>query len=566
MSKFYGSPNPKEKKIINKQSLIHLGIGFIICMVILYPFFSKNLIYSHDDFAFHRNRLESYYDSVHHGDFFPKVFPNMANGYGYAADLFYPSILMLPYVFLRTVGLSFIQSYYGYMFIIAVSTYVVSYFSIKTIFKDNNIAFTFSVIYTTSTYRLLDQFLRGALGETLAFIFLPLVFLGLFQVFFEDKNKWITLAVSMALLIHSHMITSLIVTISIGLFFIYQFFSKKITAKIFINFIKAIVLSFLLCLYIFVPIIEQNSKIAFNYINNRSIWPTGLNYSFNDLINNSLGNYSGNWENLKPGLGIVLILFIIIGLVYFSRSSKRMKCFYLIGILFAIVATNLFPWVLFKKSYLAFIQFPWRILSIATFFLSLSLSFFIRDLNLKTLKWQIPVVVTIISLSFTLNTLNNFETNQVPSITNKSYSTFAPQAIGGGREYLPIDTDFDAIYENKENEITQSYGVVIREIKKNFKSFYYTVKVESDIATITLPKIAYEGYDVLIDGKQTDYIRKDGLLAFHIEKGFHNVKVTYAGTFLQKSTLTISLFAWLILLAWAIKRQINILKKPTVQF
>jgi hypothetical protein len=566
VSEFSGSPNLKEKKIINKQSLIHLGIGFIICMVILYPFFSKNLIYSHDDFAFHRNRLESYYDSVHYWNFFPKVFPNMANGYGYAADLFYPSILMLPYVFLRTVGLSFIQSYYGYMFIIAVSTYVVSYFSIKTIFKDSNIAFLFSVIYTTSTYRLLDQFLRGALGETLAFIFLPIVFLGLFQVFFEDKNKWITLAVSMALLIHSHMITSLIVTISIGLFFIYQFFSKKITAEIFMNFIKAIVLSFLLCLYIFVPIIEQNSKIAFNYINNRSIWPTGLNYSFNDLINNSLGNYSGNWENLKPGLGTVLILFIIIGLVYFSQSSKGMKCFYLLGILFAIVATNLFPWVLFKKSYLAFIQFPWRILSIATFFLSLSLSFFIRDLNLKTLKWQIPVVVTIILLSFTLNTLNNFETNQVPSITNKSYSTFSPQAIGGGREYLPIDTDFDAIYENKENEITQPYGVVVREIKKEFNSFYYTTNVEPDLATITLPKIAYEGYDVLIDGKQTDYLRKDGLLAFHIEKGFHNVKVTYAGTILQKSTLTISLFVWLSLLALTIKRQIKILKKPAVRF
>jgi hypothetical protein len=452
------------------------------------------------------------------------------------------------------------------MFIIAVSTYVVSYFSIKTIFKDSNIAFLFSVIYTTSTYRLLDQFLRGALGETLAFIFLPIVFLGLFQVFFEDKNKWITLAVSMALLIHSHMITSLIVTISIGLFFIYQFFSKKITAEIFMNFIKAIVLSFLLCLYIFVPIIEQNSKIAFNYINNRSIWPTGLNYSFNDLINNSLGNYSGNWENLKPGLGTVLILFIIIGLVYFSQSSKGMKCFYLLGILFAIVATNLFPWVLFKKSYLAFIQFPWRILSIATFFLSLSLSFFIRDLNLKTLKWQIPVVVTIILLSFTLNTLNNFETNQVPSITNKSYSTFSPQAIGGGREYLPIDTDFDAIYENKENEITQPYGVVVREIKKEFNSFYYTTNVEPDLATITLPKIAYEGYDVLIDGKQTDYLRKDGLLAFHIEKGFHNVKVTYAGTILQKSTLTISLFVWLSLLALTIKRQIKILKKPAVRF
>lgn len=561
MSEFYGSPNSKEKKIINKQSIIDFIIGLVICMVILYPFFSKNLIYSHDDFAFHRNRLESYFDSVHHGNFFPKVFPTMANGYGYAADLFYPSILMLPYVVLRTVGLSFIQSYYGYMFIIAVSTYVVSYFSIRTIFKDNNIAFLFSVFYTTSTYRLLDQFLRGALGETLAFIFLPLVFLGLFQVFFEDKNKWIPLAVSMALLIHSHMITSLIVTISIGLFFIHQFFSKKITTKIFMNFIKAIGLSFLLCLYIFVPIIEQNYKIAFTYINYRAIWPTGLNYSFNDLINNSLGNYSGNWENLKPGLGIVLILFIIIGLVYFSQSSKEMKSFYLIGILFAIVATNLFPWVLFKKSYLAFIQFPWRILSIATFFLSLSLSFFIRDLNLKTLKWQIPIVVTIISLSFTLNTLNNFEANQIPSITNKSYSTFAPQAIGGGREYLPIDTDFNAIYENKENKITQPYGVVVREIKKDFNSFYYTAKVESDLATITLPKTAYEGYSVLIDGEPTESLRKDGLLTFYIEKGFHNIKITYTGTFLQKPSLCISFFSWIIILAVRVKRQINISKK-----
>ena len=74
MNEFYGFPNSKEKKIINKQSIIHFIIGLVICMVILYPFFSKNLIYSHDDFAFHRNRLESYFDSVHHGNFFPKVF------------------------------------------------------------------------------------------------------------------------------------------------------------------------------------------------------------------------------------------------------------------------------------------------------------------------------------------------------------------------------------------------------------------------------------------------------------------------------------------------------------
>jgi hypothetical protein len=465
VSEFRDFFSSKKEKMINKQIIIHLGIGILICIMLLYPFFSKNLIYSHDDFAFHRNRLESYFDSIHHGNFFPKVFPHMANDYGYAADLFYPSIFMLPYVILRTIGFSFIQSYYGYMLVIAIATYAVSYFSIKAIFKDGNLAFLFSVIYTTSTYRLLDQFLRGALGETLAFIFLPLVLLGIVKVFFEEENKWITLAVSMALLIHSHMITSLVVSISIGLFFVYQFFLKKITTKITINFIKAIGLSFLLCSYIFIPILEQNSKIAFNYLMNKQIWSIGLNYSVNELITNSLGNYAGNWGNLKPSIGIVLVIFLIIGLVYFKQASKEMKWFYSLGIIFAIMSTNLFPWILFKTSYLAFIQFPWRILSLSTLFLSLSMSFFIRDLNSKKLVRLVVVVTTLFSLSFTLNILYNFESNQVTSITNEDYQTFAKQVIGGGLEYLPEDTDFDAISENSENKITPPDNTVIKKTR-----------------------------------------------------------------------------------------------------
>jgi len=40
-------------------------------------------------------------------------------------------------------------------------------------------------------YHLNDMYIRNALGEFLSYIFIPLVFLGMYKLFSKEKGEWI---------------------------------------------------------------------------------------------------------------------------------------------------------------------------------------------------------------------------------------------------------------------------------------------------------------------------------------------------------------------------------------
>lgn len=66
------------------------------------PFIWQQQIYNQDDFLFHKARLLAYYTAVvHEHTLVPRVLATMAGGFGYAADMFYNSLALLPFVVLK---------------------------------------------------------------------------------------------------------------------------------------------------------------------------------------------------------------------------------------------------------------------------------------------------------------------------------------------------------------------------------------------------------------------------------------------------------------------------------
>ena len=68
---------------------------------------------------------------------------------------------------------------------------ITMYYFIKKITDDKNVSVVGSVIYMVMPYHLTDMYIRGSLGEFLSFIFIPLVFLGLYNLFNEEKRDWL---------------------------------------------------------------------------------------------------------------------------------------------------------------------------------------------------------------------------------------------------------------------------------------------------------------------------------------------------------------------------------------
>ena len=48
-----------------------------------------------------------------------------------------------------------------------------------------------AILYMLMPYHLNDMYIRNALGEFLSYIFIPLVFLGLYKIFQKEKGIWI---------------------------------------------------------------------------------------------------------------------------------------------------------------------------------------------------------------------------------------------------------------------------------------------------------------------------------------------------------------------------------------
>ena len=61
---------------------------------------------------------------------------------------------------------------------------------IISITKNSNTSALVSIIYLTFPYHLTDLYVRNALGEFMSFMFLPLVFLGLYQLFNTSENHY----------------------------------------------------------------------------------------------------------------------------------------------------------------------------------------------------------------------------------------------------------------------------------------------------------------------------------------------------------------------------------------
>ncbi len=60
--------------------------------------------------------------------------------------------------------------------------------------ENSNVALLASILYMTFPYHLTDLYTRNAVGEYASFMFIPLVFHGLYNMFYtSDKNYYLAI-------------------------------------------------------------------------------------------------------------------------------------------------------------------------------------------------------------------------------------------------------------------------------------------------------------------------------------------------------------------------------------
>ncbi|HFM6410166.1 TPA: hypothetical protein ACG781_003046, partial [Enterococcus faecium] len=94
-----------------------------------------------------------------------------------------------------------------FLYIVTLITLFICHYVMYEITKKHVTSSFFAIIYTTSSFRSVEIFLRGAMGELLAMSILPLILLGFIKLYDSKKESWVMLAISMTLLIYTHVLS-----------------------------------------------------------------------------------------------------------------------------------------------------------------------------------------------------------------------------------------------------------------------------------------------------------------------------------------------------------------------
>ena len=472
-----------------KILLIMLGITFLISI----PYLNFENIFTHD-ISYHVNRIISISEELKLGNFPVLIHSNLLDGFGYANSLFYPELFLYIPAILINLGVEFLTSYKVFTMITTFFTVLLTFYSANRIFKNKNISWTITLLYTGAFYRLTDIYTRGAIGEVLALVFLPLIICGLYEIIFGENKKWWIICFGIFGIINSHVLSfamTAVLILLVCLINIIDIFKDKSKLK---KLVLAGIVSILLTMSFVLPYLEQSFNDKFNVDEKiyNGAFLESYSVSLKELINNKF-----NVGDYYKGIGTVLLVLSLFILKCKDKSSesKFIKQLFWIGIFALFMTTSLFPWELIcnKFNFITTIQFPYRLNIITTVIFSFVGGYAINKI-LENREELINIVYILVILS-TLNLLSSININ-TENYTKEMIINSAP--VGNG-EYKPYglmqdDTKVHDISTQTEYEFTQVGSKI---------EFQYVNDGEKEIK-IHVPLTYYKGYEAYIekvDGK-----------------------------------------------------------------
>ena len=374
-----------------KRGVLLLLLG--VALLASAPLTTNYLPKGHD-IQFHLFRIEGVRDGLFDGQFPVRIHPNTLYGNGYANPTFYPELLLYFPALLRLAGFSVMGAYKAFLFALNLMTALFSYYACARIFRSVKLGVFGSAFYTLSLYRLVNLYTRAAIGEASAMTFLPLVAAGLCAILFDDtdrpayKRAFLPLLAGMTGLFGTHLL-SCEITLPLLAIFCLVFWRRTFSKKRLPALIAAAVGTALLSLAFLAPMLDYMGYDAYNVFgySTANLAKEAVNVTqLFPLLPNAVGESNaaamGARGEMPLGAGFaclaVLLLYPALRRIRRAQNAngregvRVMRFCYIAALALFFMSTNLFPWQwLYDRggavaSVAGLLQFPWRLLSLAT--------------------------------------------------------------------------------------------------------------------------------------------------------------------------------------------------------
>lgn len=555
-------------------------ILFFYCLVLV--FLSHNVINRADsDIEFHMARIVGLAQSIRNFDFLPNLNYLFGNGIGYATPMFYGQWLLYPssvlFIFTKSIKLSVAL----YAFIISFVGSSGSYYFFRKI--NNNSLFTLLVAMLNPL--VYCNFGYGMIAST---ALIPFLLLALYLILFEKKKAGLLLGIVVALLVQTHIISTVILALNVVAFLI--IFFDKITIHSIVEFIKSIIVALMLSIGFIFQFIEQSRSQVFfaNWTTRPFMGMSGNSKSFYEVIESLFNTTTSATTIAVASPLIIFISFLAISiLLEWKNISNTSKKLFLLALILLIFSSSVLPWNELKYTILGILQWPTRII---TFIPSLIvLAFVIEEKSTKKAFYSFVIALSLFSsiVIFRNQTDSKAFSNRLEQKMKSLY--YGSKELNGfsGMEYLTIDINYKEA--NNRNFLldfpkkTKSY--TLSNVKEGYNKLSFDFKVGHSKTRIVLPRIWYKGLvadytdgatgsqpkldqmtltNKEIISRQLEHrpkvkqkVLENGRAVLEVNRSGH-VEVTYKKTKLQKIGFILETISWIIVLIFIfLKKQIK---------
>lgn len=508
-------------KFVFRKNINYLTLIILISLLPIISIFRPGS-YESGDLSVHTAYGMAFYSSLSEGNLVPNWAGDFNGRYGY--PLFGFSYI-LPYYLsslFHFVGFNFISSTKFVLGLAFIVSGISMYLYAREEFRKKYQAAAAAIFYLFAPYHLIDLHFRVDIGEVVAFIFIPLVFLFAKKISVEPVFKWVLIeALSIFLLIISHQAISLSV---IPFLFIYSvfLFRKKIFPILF-----SITLGLAISLFYWLPILVEKQ---FTHSSMESISFSPISYLlFSPWRYGFL--FQGPHGELSFPIGYIHILLILFAsiLVFFKKIEKKetkktilLISFTLVSV-FLIIPLSGFFWdsIPFIKNF----QFSYRMMGTVVFF-----SAYLSAISIKYIPWKsIIFILCITAIGTTILNWGNRKT--VPVTENQIYNSIIHDGIGLTPALPKWIKDWFKDSPGKI-EVIKGEGI-LRETARNMTKHEYKVEAKSDLE-LKENTSYFPGWTAKLDGKNIsinyENPKHSGIITIKVPKGKHLLKLQLLDT------------------------------------
>ena len=508
------------------------------------------------------------------GQFPPRWFTEFDGGYGSPYPSFYGMAFYYPAAGLYWLGVQLGSAIELTAFLVVMAAGLTMYLLVSKLWGMPS-GILASILYLYAPYHLIDAFERGAYAELTAFVWFPLIFLFLVLAGREADRRWlIGAALSIAALLLTHNIMSLVfLPTMLGLLSVVVVWGQRGNRYALSRIASAGILGLLVSAFFWLPIVFESQYVHLDQF---------LYYDFHgDFVGVRalLGIQESPDFPLAVG-GMLLILPVLSTVLALFTTIERSERVLIVGAttmgflhLFMTTRFSVRLWEVVPL--IEFVQFPWRMLAPASFFLAVSAGAIPRLVGRSQWAWLIAVGGAAVAI-WQGSPLAHMEYRTLV----RSYSdSDICREVWGTQDYRPRWSEA-AIWRSSNKPDAQGNALVLDPCPEGLRvsdsvdsaTVQYTangttweIELSADSETaVMVPQFYYPGWRATIDGKpaQLEVAQPSGLIQLTLPRGNHSAVIWLEESPVRRLANLITLAGLGLIVAIATDRLPTLRKPP----